>query len=112
MNRIGESLARYYRYYKMAESELLVVHDDVEIPFGEVRMKQGGGLAGHNGLRSLSDRVGSREFRRLRIGIGRPSRGSISSYVLGQFSLSEASRFPDIFDAARTLLESAITAGA
>ena len=105
MNRSGESIAHFCRYHRVEPGDLIVVHDDVELAFGNVVVKTGGGLAGHNGLRSLSDRLGSRAFRRLRIGVGRPTRGSVSSYVLSSFSKSEETKLPEVFDDAIAMLE-------
>ena len=106
MNRSGISAAQISNFYRIAPDEILVVHDDVELEFGDVAWKAGGGLAGHNGLRSLADRIGSREFKRLRIGVGRPKRGAVSSYVLSAFTDSELRSLPDVFTEASILLES------
>ena len=96
MNRSGESLQPGMTFFKIPREEILVVHDDLELPFGDVRIKEGGGLGGHNGLRSVSAVLGSRDFHRLRIGIGRPDRGSISSYVLSRFSREEEAELPEV----------------
>ena len=105
MNRSGESIARACTYHRLEPKDLLVVHDDVELDFGKVAWKDGGGLAGHNGLRSLAERVGGCDFRRLRIGIGRPGHGSVASFVLSAFSRAEATRLEEIFEDAFRLLE-------
>ena len=105
MNRSGESISMALRFYHYDPAQLLVVHDDVELPFGDVQFKVGGGLAGHNGLHSLADRVGSREFLRLRIGIGRPQHGNVASFVLSAFSRADVDKLPDIFDRSQSLLE-------
>ena len=96
MNRSGESLQSCMTFFKIPRDKILVVHDDLELPFGDVRCKQGGGLGGHNGLRSVSAVLGSRDFHRLRIGIGRPHHGSVSSYVLSRFSREEEAELPDV----------------
>ena len=67
-----------------------MVHDDLELPLGKVKSQKGGGLQGHNGLRNIKDRVGSADFRRLRIGIGRPVHGDVKLYVTSPFSKDEA----------------------
>jgi peptidyl-tRNA hydrolase, PTH1 family len=109
MNRSGESVAQFARYLRVDATELLVVHDDVELAFGEVSWKSGGGLSGHNGLRSLADRIGSPDFRRLRIGIGRPEHGSVASFVLSAFSRYELERLETVFAEACLELEKRIS---
>jgi peptidyl-tRNA hydrolase, PTH1 family len=89
MNESGRSVAAAVRFFKADPSELLVVHDDVDLEAGRLQARLGGGLAGHNGLRSLAQHVGTPEFLRLRIGVGRPGRGdprSVSDWVLSDFA--------------------------
>jgi peptidyl-tRNA hydrolase, PTH1 family len=88
MNLSGQSVAEAARKYRIPIDRILVVHDEVEIPFGEVRVKEGQGLGGHNGLRSLEQYLGSRDFWRLRVGVGRPNRKGepLIDYVLAPFS--------------------------
>jgi len=105
MNRSGESIARIARFYRIERTGIVVVHDDVELAFGDVSWKDSGGLGGHNGLRSLADSLGGRDFRRLRIGVGRPARGAVASYVLSAFTRSEQADLPRVFDDALDLLE-------
>ena len=75
MNLSGLAVAPVYRAYAESPEDLIVLHDDLDIPPGQVRLKRGGGTGGHNGLRSLQDELGTREFLRVRIGIGRPAEG-------------------------------------
>lgn len=91
MNRSGEPVGQAVRYHRVGPESLLVVHDEVELPFGEVRLKEGGGLGGHNGLKSLEKALGTREFWRLRVGVGRPAGGdrSLADYVLSPFEEPE-----------------------
>ena len=89
MNKSGESLRACMDYFSIGVTEVLVVHDDLELPYGKKQIKQGGGLAGHNGLKSLAQHLGSREFSRLRFGIGRPSHGKVSDFVLNRFTKDE-----------------------
>ncbi len=89
MNVSGDSVQPMTAFYAIAPEEMLVVHDDIELPLGELRLKEGGGHAGHNGLRSIIDRLGSRQFNRLRFGVGRPGVGSVSDHVLGPFTADE-----------------------
>jgi peptidyl-tRNA hydrolase, PTH1 family len=89
MNESGRAVGEAARFYKVEPEGLLVVHDDVDLEPGRLQARAGGGLAGHNGLRSLAQRLGSQEFERLRIGVGRPGRGdprSISDWVLSGFA--------------------------
>ncbi len=83
MNDSGEAVSRFTQYYGIAPEQLLVVHDEIDLPVGNVRLKQGGGTAGHNGLRDIAERLGSTDFMRLRIGVGRPPPGQDAMpYVL------------------------------
>ena len=89
MNESGRAVGEAARFYKVEPEGLLVVHDDVDLEPGRLQARAGGGLAGHNGLRSLAQHLGSQEFVRLRIGVGRPGRGdprSVSDWVLSSFA--------------------------
>jgi PTH1 family peptidyl-tRNA hydrolase len=88
MNESGRSVGAAARFFKTVPDGVLVVHDDVDLDEGRLQARLGGGLAGHNGLRSIAQALGSNEFLRLRIGVGRPGRGdprSVSDYVLAPF---------------------------
>ncbi len=89
MNKSGQAVGVIAGFYKIKPEEILVVHDELELPVGRVKMKFGGGHAGHNGLRDIIARIGSADFYRLRIGIGRPQVGSVADYVLSRPSLEE-----------------------
>jgi len=89
MNESGRAVGEAARFYKVEPEGLLVVHDDVDLEPGRLQARAAGGLAGHNGLRSLAQHLGSQEFERLRIGVGRPGRGdprSVSDWVLSGFA--------------------------
>lgn len=89
MNESGRSVGPAIRFYKVPLEDVLVVHDEVDLPTGRLQLRLGGGLAGHNGLRSIVAAVGSQEFGRLRVGVGRPERGDprpIADYVLSAFA--------------------------
>ena len=88
MNLSGKAAAEAVRKYKIPVQRIFVIHDEVELPFGEVRLKEGQGLGGHNGLRSLEQSLGSRDFWRLRVGVGRPEREGqpLIDHVLAPFS--------------------------
>jgi PTH1 family peptidyl-tRNA hydrolase len=88
MNESGRSIAGAARFFKTPVESVLVVHDDVDLDQGRLQARLGGGLAGHNGLRSIAQDLGSHEFLRLRIGVGRPGRGdrrSVADFVLARF---------------------------
>ena len=88
MNISGRSVGAAARFFKVPSEALLVVHDDVDLEPGRLQMRAGGGLAGHNGLRSIAGELGTQEFLRLRIGVGRPDRGDrrpVADYVLSDF---------------------------
>jgi peptidyl-tRNA hydrolase, PTH1 family len=88
MNISGRSVSAATRFFKVDPGALLVVHDDVDLAPGRLQARLGGGLAGHNGLRSIADALGTQEFLRLRIGVGRPERGDrrpVADYVLSPF---------------------------
>ncbi len=92
MNESGRSVGAAARFFKVEPERLLVVHDDVDLEPGRLQVRGGGGLAGHNGLRSLAQHLGSQEFERLRVGVGRPGRGdprSVSDWVLSGFGPEE-----------------------
>ena len=81
MNVSGRSIGGAARFFKVAPEDLLVVHDDVDLEVGRLQARLGGGLAGHNGLRSIAQALGTQEFLRLRVGVGRPGRGDRKSVV-------------------------------
>jgi len=88
MNESGRSVGAAARYFKVPAESLLVVHDDVDLEPGRLQARIGGGLAGHNGLRSIAQALGTQDFLRLRIGVGRPGRGDprpVADYVLSEF---------------------------
>jgi PTH1 family peptidyl-tRNA hydrolase len=92
MNDSGRSVGAAARFFKVEPGAVLVVHDDVDLEAGRLQARAGGGLAGHNGLRSLAQMLGTQDFLRLRIGVGRPGRGdrrSIADYVLAGFDPAE-----------------------
>jgi peptidyl-tRNA hydrolase, PTH1 family len=88
MNVSGKSVGAARKFFKVDPSDLLVVHDDVDLASGRLQARLGGGLAGHNGLRSIASSLGTQDFLRLRIGVGRPERGDprpVADYVLSEF---------------------------
>jgi PTH1 family peptidyl-tRNA hydrolase len=88
MNESGRSVGAAARFFKIEPEQLLAVHDEVDLEFGRLQARLGGGLAGHNGLRSLASALGTADFMRLRVGVGRPGRGDprdVADYVLSDF---------------------------
>ncbi len=100
MNLAGTSVAPLLRSLRLAPADLLVVHDDLDLPVGSLRLRPGGSAGGHHGMESIIAQVGSREFARLRIGIGRPgdrSPDEVAGYVLSDFSASERRVMADVY---------------
>ena len=92
MNESGASIQSAAAFYKLPPPHVLVIHDDVDLEAGRLQARLGGGLAGHNGLRSIAQRLGSQDFLRLRIGVGRPGRGDprpVADYVLSGFTAED-----------------------
>lgn len=112
MNTSGGPISKLCREYKVAPEELLVVHDELDIPGGDVRVKVGGGHAGHNGLRSIIDKLGSRDFSRIRFGIGEPpGKMPAADFVLKQLRNKEAEAFADTVQRAADACELALMHG-
>lgn len=98
MNLSGRSVAEAIRFHKLSPQDVVVVHDDLDIPFGRVKLKRGGGHGGHNGLRSILAELGNGDFTRVRVGIDRPVRGDVVDYVLTPFSREETRQLPFLLD--------------
>jgi PTH1 family peptidyl-tRNA hydrolase len=111
MNRSGESVQAAMRFFGVPLSEVLVVHDELDLPFGTLRLKRGGGVAGHNGLRSIVQHCGGPDFLRARIGIGRPPHGSPEGWVLGDFDADQGAALPSVLDDAARAVEAVIAEG-
>lgn len=86
MNLSGESVQPLMSFFKITVDNILVVHDELDLPFGTIGFKKGGGLAGHNGLKSITAHLGTQEFKRVRVGIGRPVHGDVSNWVLSTYT--------------------------
>ncbi len=105
MNLSGRGVAQALQFYKLPVSRLLVVHDELDLPFGSIRLKQGGGHGGHNGLRSIIGQIGKNDFTRLRIGIGKPLHGDTADYVLGNIPPEEMENLAGVLDRGVEMLE-------
>lgn len=105
MNRSGEAVGRFAHFYKLPPERILVVHDELDLPPGVVRLKQGGGDGGHNGLHDIIEKLGSAAFLRLRLGIGHPgSAPQVASYVLKRAPLAEQQLIDQAIAAAKAQL--------
>ena len=104
MNRSGECVIRFCDYFKIEPSQVLVLHDDLDLPLGRIKLVRSGGPGGHNGIRSLIQHLGTKDFPRLKIGIGRPQPGEkggsipVDRYVLSKFPPDESSLIKQRFD--------------
>ncbi len=105
MNESGKEVAAYARAHNFKPEQMILVHDDVELPFGEVRFKEGGSAAGHNGVRSVQAAVGTDMLGRIRIGVGRSTTAELHDYVLQPFTAEEEAQLPTILSAAAQVLE-------
>ena len=112
MNRSGEAVKKVLDFFRSGLEELIVIHDDLDLPFGRLRFKQRGGDGGHQGVRSIIELTGGANFLRLKVGIGRPPRGmEPADYVLNSFDRFEQSHLSQTIDQAAEALEVAITDG-
>ena len=112
MNLSGPPLAALAKFYKLSPERVVVIHDELDIPFGAVRLKLGGGDNGHNGLRSISSALATRDYYRVRFGIGRPpGRMDPAAYVLHGFSAAERKELAFLIDRCADATEALITKG-
>jgi peptidyl-tRNA hydrolase, PTH1 family len=118
MNRSGFAIQRHAQYRDIAPDHVLVVHDEIDIDFGRIKVKAGGGHGGHNGLRSIIAQLGSRDFARIRVGVGKPPGGPstygdkrVASYVLSDFPSELANDVRDVVHAAADAVEVALRSG-
>ncbi len=106
MNESGRQIGPLAKFYSIAPGDVIVIHDELDIDFGKVRLKLGGGEGGHNGLRSVANALGSKDFRRVRIGIGRPpGRKDPAAFVLEPFSSTERTEVPTLCELAADATE-------
>lgn len=105
MNRSGSAVGALAQFYKIAPLQILVAHDELDIPPGTARIKKGGGHGGHNGLRDIIAHLGSADFHRLRLGIGHPGdKSQVVNYVLGRFGISERKAFDSLMEECNRIL--------
>jgi len=111
MNASGEAVAPLLRAKRIPPGRLILVHDELDLPFGEVRVSRNASAAGHNGVRSVIDALGTQEFARVRVGIGRDPRIPADRYVLAHFTEEERKQLPEIIARAATEVECLIGEG-
>ncbi|WP_433129331.1 aminoacyl-tRNA hydrolase [Micromonospora sp. CA-240977] len=112
MNLSGGPVASLAQFYKVPTAQVIAVHDELDIDFGQVRIKFGGGEGGHNGLRSMSKSLGTKDYARVRFGVGRPpGRQDPADYVLSDFGTAERKELDFLVDRAADVVESVIVKG-
>ena len=112
MNLSGAPVVQLAQFFKVPVENVLAVHDDLDVPYGQVRVKRGGGEGGHNGLRSMSKSLGSKEYARVRFGIGRPpGRQDPADYVLSDFGAAERKELEFLVDRAADVVEAVVLEG-
>lgn len=113
MNLSGQSVVSVMQFYKIEPSNLLVVHDEVDLPFGRMKLQKNRGSGGHNGIKSVSELLGTQDYLRLRVGVGRPSNTHVPvvDYVLQNFSDQEQKLLPEFLNLAADAIEAVIFEG-
>jgi peptidyl-tRNA hydrolase, PTH1 family len=112
MNESGGPVKALMTFFSVEVDRLLVVHDELDIPAGDVRLKKGGGEGGHNGLRSITSALGTKDYLRVRVGIGRPpGRMDAADFVLRDFGTAERKELPFLIDGAADAVEMVVTEG-
>jgi peptidyl-tRNA hydrolase, PTH1 family len=112
MNRSGPPVRQLSDFFKISSQDVLVVHDDIDLAFGRIKIKEKGGHGGHNGIRSVIDAFGSGAFTRLRLGIGRSGTGQdAAAYVLDRFGREETSMLPEVIQRAREAVVTILVQG-
>lgn len=111
MNLSGQAVSQARSFFDVEPSRILVVHDELDLPFGTLRLKMGGGHAGHNGLRSIMAELGTGDFARLRVGIGRPLKGDVVDFVLQDFATDQKPWLGDLLDRGTQALRLALQQG-
>lgn len=111
MNESGGPVAGLLRFYSAQPGQLVVVHDEIDLPYGDLRVKLGGGDNGHNGLKSIRRSLGSGDYYRVRFGVGRPGRGEPADHVLSSFSAAERRDLAGHVQRAADAVESLVSAG-
>jgi len=112
MNESGRQVGPLAKFYSVMPTDLIVIHDELDIEFSQIRLKLGGGEGGHNGLRSIANALGTKNFQRVRVGIGRPpGRKDPAAFVLENFSATERTEVPTLCELAADACELLIDVG-
>jgi len=111
MNRCGASVNAAYKSLGVTPGDLIVIYDDLDLPLGRIRIRPEGGHGGHNGIRDIIALLGFKDFIRIKVGIGRPERGDVTSHVLGRFSSNEKKLLPQVLNLAADAAEVLLTDG-
>ena len=112
MNHSGASVTAAYKSLGITPGDLIVIYDDLDLPFGRLRIRPDGGHGGHNGMRDIVALLNHGDFIRLKVGIGRPERGDVTGYVLSRFSMEEKKLLPELLDLAADAAETILQDGA
>ena len=111
MNRSGQSVGEAARFWKLASKSIIIIHDDLDLPLGKIKIKFGGGNAGHNGLRSIDSHLNSKNYYRIRVGIDRPPHGKTIPWVLGSFASENHALVEELIELASEAIERLILNG-
>ncbi len=111
MNKSGRSVQAARQFYDIAAPDSLVLHDDIDLEPGTLRIKEGGGHGGHNGLRDIINKTGDRDFIRVRLGIGRPAHDNVTGHVLGRFDSDEVEMVQTLIEDACDAIETVLSDG-
>jgi PTH1 family peptidyl-tRNA hydrolase len=109
MNLSGGGVRDFSKKHSITLARTVVLHDEIELPFGEVKWKTGGGHKGHNGLRDIIAKCGGPDFHRVRLGVGRPDHDDVADYVLSNFTPDEQAHLPDMFARSMPLIQDWVT---
>lgn len=111
MNLSGGPVRAFAERFKVEEGMIIVAYDDIDLPVGRIRVKRGGGSGGHRGVASIIDRLGGREFMRVRLGVGRPVHGDVADYVLSPFTEDEAGSLEEMLERGLQAIETIASEG-
>jgi PTH1 family peptidyl-tRNA hydrolase len=113
MNLSGESVQPLAQFYKIPPQQVIVIHDEVDLPFGGFKIVQNRGAGGHNGLKSINEKLGTNDYIRIRLGVGRPPHPEMSTadYVLQKFNSEEMAKMPELLEKCADAIEMIITSG-
>ena len=105
MNLSGQAVRKTMDFFKLSREEILIISDDVALPFGTLRFRDKGSAGGHNGLKDIEEKLGTQDYQRLRLGVGEPAVGYLEDHVLAPFTKEEQEKIPEILTQAVTFIE-------